>query len=173
MLDLSPGGATYVADLHTAAIAVRELPPAPAAEPKLVLRSRVPGRERWYVHLLEDNPRLAAALELVLRSEEGIEEAIANPVTGRVLVRYRPGSLVEPMATLLRRAVAAGPMSQEEFAALRPTKLPGPFCKHLFTAEVACSLSHVVLFGGLCPLGIAATVVLLWLHRGSRTHIHG
>ena len=57
--------------------------------------------------------------ELVLRSEEGIEEVRANPLTGRVLVRYRPGSVSESVKTLLSRAVEAGPMSVEEFAVLR------------------------------------------------------
>src|SRR5260370_28260725 len=42
------------------------------AQPVVFLCSQVPGRERWYVDALEVNPRLAAAVELVLRSEEGI-----------------------------------------------------------------------------------------------------
>lgn len=144
-----------------------------AVQPKMVLRSRVPGRERWYVDAVEDNPRLAAAVDLVLRSEEGIEEVLANPLTGRVLVRYQPGSVSESIQTLLCRAIAAGPMSVEEFAAFRHEQPRGSFSKHLLTTEIACSLSHMLLFGGFCPIGLAATGVLLLLHRNSSPHTHG
>jgi hypothetical protein len=174
MLDLSPGGATQALELGTATVAVREVPQASTRRPKLVLRSRIPGRERWFVDVLEGNPRLAAAVELVLRSEEGVDEARANPLTGRVLFRYRADSISESVETLLRRAVEAGPMSEAEFAALKPERPQGgSFSKQLLTAEIACSLSHIVLFGGFCPLGLAATGVLLWLHKSSRAHVHG
>jgi len=115
---------------------------------------------------------LAAAVELVLRTEEGIEEVRANPLTGRVLVRYRPDALAEPVETLLSRAINSGPISREEFAALRSAQAPESFSKHMVTAEVACCLSHVVIFGGFCPIGLAATGLLLLLHRRSRTHSH-
>lgn len=141
--------------------------------PKLVLRSQVRGRERWYADAVEDNPRLAAAVELLLRKQEGIDEARANPLTGRVLIRYRPDSISVSIENLLCRAIEAGPMSREEFAVLRSEQPKGSFSKQLFTAEIACSLSHIVLFGGLCPLGLAATGVLLLLHRRSGTHAHG
>jgi hypothetical protein len=173
MLDLSLRGTAVLTERHTATAAVREVPRIAARQPRLVLRSRTPERERWYVDLLEDNPRLAAAVELVLRSEEGIEEVRANPLTGRVLVRYRPDAIPESVETLLCRAVQAGPMSREEFAALRPKQPGSSASKRLLTAEIVCSLSHLVIFGGLCPLGLAATGVLLLLHRQSGTHTHG
>jgi len=139
----------------------------------LRLCSRTAGRERWHTRALEDRPRLAAAVELVLRTEEGIEEVNANPLTGRVLVRYRPDAISEPVETLLSRALNAGPMSRAEFAALRSgAQAPDSFSKHMVTAEIACSLSHVVIFGGFCPIGLAATGLLLLLHRRSRTHSH-
>ena len=140
--------------------------------PWLSLRSRVPGRERWYADVLEDNPRLAAAVELVLRSEEGIEEVRANPLTGRVLVRYQPDSVVASVETLLRRAIEGGPLSAEEFAVFQSEQPQCSVSKQLLTAEVACSLSHMVLFGGFCPIGLAATGVLLLLHRRSKAHTH-
>jgi len=138
----------------------------------LRLCSRTAGRERWYTGALQDRPRLAAAVELVLRTEEGIEEVRANPLTGRVLVRYRPDAIAEPVETLLSRAINSGPMSREEFAALRSAQAPESFSRQLVTAEVACCLSHVVIFGGFCPIGLAATGLLLLLHRRSRTHSH-
>jgi hypothetical protein len=173
MLDLSPRGTAEVAELCTATNAVKNVPRVPARQPRLVLRSRVPERDRWYVDLLEDNPRLAAAVELVLRSEEGIEEARANPLTGRVLVRYRPNVIPKSVEALLRRAVDGGPMTREEFAALRPERPVGSGSKQLLTAEIACCVPHLVLFGGICPLGLAATGVLFLLHRRSAAHTHG
>ena len=139
----------------------------------LRLCSRTAGRERWYTGALQDRPRLAAAVELVLRTEEGIEEVRANPLTGRVLVRYRPDAISEPVESLLSRALNAGPLSRSEFAALRSrAQASDSFSKHMITAEIACSLSHVVIFGGFCPIGLAATGLLLLLHRRSRTHSH-
>ena len=46
----------------------------------------MPGRERWHVDVLENNRRLAAAVELVLQSEEGVREARVNPINGRVFM---------------------------------------------------------------------------------------
>jgi hypothetical protein len=121
---------------------------------------------------LEDNPRLAAAVELILRSEPGIEEAIANPLTGRVLVRWRPNSISEPVETMIRRTLQAGPLSAEEFAAFQAERSQSSLSNPLLTTEIACSLSHLILFGGLCPLGLAATGILLLAHRRSRVHAH-
>ena len=151
----------------------RIVAPTTPRRPRLVLRSRIPGRQRWYADAIENNPRLAAAVELILRTETGVEEVRANPLTGRVLVRYQPGTVTEPIETMIRRAIAAGPLSPEEFAAFQATRPVCSLSKQLLAAEVACSLSHMVLFGGFCPIGLAATGVLLLLHRRSRAHAHG
>src|SRR5580692_1868410 len=90
-----------------------------ARRPKILLRSQAPGRQRWYVDALEDNPRLAAAVELVLQSEEGIHKASVNPLTGRILVHHNPDLLPEIIEALIHRAIEFGPMSREEFSALR------------------------------------------------------
>jgi hypothetical protein len=172
MLDLVSVGGAQVSDLRLAEPAVLKVGEALAPQPKLVLHSRLAGRERWYVNLLEDNPRLAAAVELVLRSEDGIVHARANPLTGRVLVRYRPDAISEPVERLLRRALKAGPMSPEEFAALGPAGRHGPFSKQFLTAEIACSLSQLMIFGGLCPLGLAAAGILILLNRRAGRHAH-
>jgi len=171
MLNLALNDNPKIAELTEGTTWQRKSGKPAAAQPKMVLRSRIPGRERWYVDALEDRPRLAAAVELVLRSEEGIEEVRANPLTGRVLVRYRPDSVSESVETLLGRAIEAGPMSAEEFAALRSERPRSSFSKQLVTAEIACCLSHMVVFGGLCPIGLAATGVLLLLHRRA-AHTH-
>ena len=144
------------------------------AQGKLCLRSRIPGRERWHVSELEDNPPLAAAVELVLRSEEGIEEVRANPVTGRVLIRFRPELLPDSVESMLGRALAGGPMSGEEYAALIARRTPeDSFAEQLVKTELVCSAFRMVLFGAFCPLGVAATCALVLLHRRSPAHAQG
>jgi hypothetical protein len=93
-----------------------------ADRPKLILHSRVPGRERWRIDSLEDNPRLAAALELMLRGEKGIEAVHANPLTGKILIRFRPDLVSVPIEVLLRQALDFGPMSSQEFSSFAPRK---------------------------------------------------
>jgi hypothetical protein len=134
-------------------------------QPKLVLCSQVRGRERWYVDALENNPRLAAAVALVLRSEEGIEGAGANPLTGRVLVHYNPGLVSESVEALIRRAIEFGPMSREEFSSFQSEQGHFFSAKHLIAAELGCSAIKLFLLGGCCPLGLAAASALLFCYR--------
>jgi hypothetical protein len=126
--------------------------------PKLC--SAVPGRERWLVEELIGKPRWAAAVELVLRGEEGVETAVANPLTGRVLVRFSPSRLTAPVEILLRQALSFGPMSRRDFAA-RQTNSDfrlGP--AHLVAAELGCFLVKMTLLGGCCFTGGAAAAML-------------
>ena len=127
--------------------------------------SRISGRERWHVKLLEDRPRLAAAVELVLQTEPGMLEARVNSVTGRVLVCYDPVTLTGPIETLLARALEAGPLTQEEFSLLRAKPQPIVLSNRLIAMEVACGLSHVVLMGGFCPLGLVSAAALFLVKR--------
>src|ERR1700722_14763815 len=78
--------------------------------------SRIRGRELWYVDGLRGNERLAAAVEVALKGESGVEEAVANPLTGRVLIRYSPDHVQAPVEILIRRALALGPMLEREFS---------------------------------------------------------
>jgi Heavy metal associated domain 2 len=135
-------------------------------KPRMHLRSQVRGRQRWYVDALEDNARLAAAVELVLRSEEGIHGASVNPLTGRVLVHHDPELLPEIIEALIHRAIEFGPMSREEFSALRSdghNHFLG--AGHLIAAEIACSVIKMFLLGGGCQIGLAAGVLLLFHWR--------
>ena len=132
----------------------------------MVLCSRVPGRERWYVDALEDNPRLAATVEVVLRSEEGMLDARANPLTGRVMVRYRRDLLSESPEALIRRAVEFGPMSEAEFSSFRSKKTPATLSfRHLLLAELGCSAINLIILGELCPFVLGAIGLHLLLHR--------
>jgi hypothetical protein len=138
---------------------------ASVRDPAITLRSRVRGRGRWYIDALEDNPRLAATVELILQGEEGIERAEANPLTGRVLVHFRPGLDFEWIEQLIHRALEFGPMSREEFSTLRSRPLESFSLKHVLTAEIGCTALKMALFGGCCPAALAAAGLLFLLHR--------
>ena len=129
--------------------------------------SRLRGRERWHVGGLRGNRRLATAVEVALRGELGVEEAAANPVTGRVLVRFSPDHIQAPVEILIRRALEFDTMTEREFS--RPVRSQ-PFLlpKRLLAAELGCSLFKLLLFGGIsCPVGgiwcAAAVIVSLRL----------
>jgi hypothetical protein len=115
--------------------------------------SRIRGRERWHLGGLRGNERLAAALEVALKGEAGVEEAVANPLTGRVLVRYSPEHVQAPVEILIRRALALDPMLEGEFSrplASRLFLLP----MRLLAAELGCSLLKLLLLGGASgPVG--------------------
>jgi len=133
--------------------------------PAMVLCSRIPGRDRWYVDALEDAPRLAAAVELVLKSEEGVLDAHANPLTGRVLVHYRPDLLSEAIEGLIHRAIEFGPMSRAEFSSLRSHEPGTPPLRFLLAAEIGCTALKLMFLGGCCPLALSAAGLLLLMHR--------
>jgi hypothetical protein len=113
--------------------------------------SRIRGRERWHVAGLKGNERLAAAVEVTLKGESGVEEAVANPMTGRVLVRYLPEHVQASVEILIRRALALAPMIEQEFS--RPvTSKPFLLPKRLLVAEAGCSLLKLLFLGGIsCP----------------------
>jgi hypothetical protein len=114
--------------------------------------SRVRGRERWYVGGLKGNEPLAAAMSVALRGEPGVEEAAANPLTGRVLVRYLPDHIQAPVEMLIRRALALFPVIEREFALSVKSK-PFLLLKRLLKAELGCSLLKLLFFGGIsCPV---------------------
>jgi hypothetical protein len=124
--------------------------------------SRINGRERWYVAGLKGNERLARAVELALTGEPGVEEAVANPLTGRVLVRYLPGRVQGSVEMLIRRALSMDIMIERAFS--RPvTSKPFLLPKRLFLAELGCSSLKFLLFGGIsCPIaGIWYAAVVL------------
>jgi hypothetical protein len=78
---------------------------------------------------------------------------VANPLTGRVLVRYSPDHVQAPVEMLIRRALALGPMLEQEFS--RPlTSKPFLLPKRLLVAELGCSSLKFLLLGGIsCPGG--------------------
>jgi ATP-binding cassette subfamily B protein len=69
----------------------------------LRLRSAVPGRERWEVDGLQGRPALARGLQTGLLADPAVLRAEANPVTGRVLVVFIPGTPGFDAESLIRR----------------------------------------------------------------------
>jgi hypothetical protein len=70
---------------------------------------------------LRGNERLAAALDVALKGESGVEEVVANPLTGRVLVRYSPYHVQASVETLILRALALDPWSESFPAPSHPS----------------------------------------------------
>ncbi len=125
--------------------------------------SRIRGRERWYVSGLEGNERLARALEVALQGESGVEEALANPLTGRVLVHYLPDLMQGSVEMLIRRALALNTTIERAFS--RPvTSRPFLLPKGLLVAELGCSSLKILVFGGIsCPLVAISCAAAVYL----------
>jgi hypothetical protein len=124
--------------------------------------SRIRGRERWHVGGLRGNQRLAAAVEAALKGASGVEEAAANPLTGRILIRYSPDHIEASVETLIRQALALHPVIEQELSRPVASK-PFLLTKRVLVAELGCSLFKLLVFGGIsCPAGIwwAAGVVV-------------
>ncbi|AUX34054.1 cation-transporting ATPase [Sorangium cellulosum] len=70
---------------------------------------------RWDVSGLKDHPRYAAAVESALEREPGIREVHANPVTGRLLLRFDRGLTRIAIEAKLRAALSSPPLAQEAY----------------------------------------------------------
>jgi ATP-binding cassette, subfamily B, bacterial len=137
-------------------------------ESQLRRRSGIRGRERWHVSGLKGNQRLAATLEMALRGESGVTEAVANPLTGCILVRY---SQVQASVEILIRSALTlkHPIESEVLQPVASKRYSLP--ARLLTAELGCSLLKFLLLGGAsAPIrGIvwAAGIIVVLAFRGS------
>jgi ATP-binding cassette subfamily B protein len=68
-------------------------------------KSLIPGRQRWEVDVVLNNPRVARLIEKSLASEAGIQSVRANPVTGRVLVFHEDELSTQTVASLVKSTV--------------------------------------------------------------------
>jgi ATP-binding cassette subfamily B protein len=84
---------------------IKRKPTAPKPEFDVRLRSALPGRERWEVESIRRRPRLAAAVQNELQQNRGLLSVSANPMSGRILVLYQPGTLDGQMGTLIMAAL--------------------------------------------------------------------
>ena len=137
--------------------------------PQMKLCSRIAGRERWHARTLENNPRLAAAMQLVLQTEEGVIEARVNPLTGRVLVLYDPSAVTQSIERMLSRALEVCPLSPEDFLLFRSEPPAASSLGRFLSAEAACGLFHTIFLGGLCPVGLACAAALFLIEQAGHS----
>jgi cation-transporting P-type ATPase C len=99
-----------------------------AAAADIELLSEYPGRQRWRVRGIESSPRLAMAVEIALRKDPRFVAVKANPITGRVLVKWHPYCAPGSVRSVISSALAEGPVSE---TALRksPSKPDGKIRK--------------------------------------------
>lgn len=80
----------------------------------------LPGRIRWHIPLLLDNPALADAVRRQLLSMHGVRGARAEPLTGSVLLEFAPALSQADAARLVDDAIA------EALASPSPTAVASP-----------------------------------------------
>jgi len=109
-----------------------------ARMPEMILLSNVPGRQRWRVPAIDSKPRLAAAVELALRNESGVLLVKANPLTGRILLKWHPSQRPPEIRPIVCRALDKGPVSLAVYQ------------KHLGTPDRKVrTLIHKLVLGGI------------------------
>jgi ATP-binding cassette subfamily B protein len=130
------------------------------------VRSRVPGRERWNIPVLRNNPALCEAVGLVLRGESGVLECQASPVSGRLLLRFEPGRITAPVDQMIRSALSFGPLNSREMR-MNGAKAGRNALRSLFVAELGCVLLKSALLAGGCVPGgaLAAAAMFFLFHR--------
>jgi ATP-binding cassette subfamily B protein len=69
------------------------------------LKSVVPGRQRWEADALQDQPKIADLIEGILRRQPDIFLAVANPLTGRILVQFNGALTATEVSRLVKDAV--------------------------------------------------------------------
>jgi manganese/zinc-transporting P-type ATPase C len=93
---------------------------AVALVPQMDLLSDIPGRQRWRVPRIDSKPRLAAAVEIALRRETGVLFVKANPLTGRILIKWDPSQRRPGIKSIIAKALETGPVSESAYVKLRP-----------------------------------------------------
>jgi manganese/zinc-transporting P-type ATPase C len=86
--------------------------------PQMRLLSNVPGRQRWYVPGMQNNPRVAARVEMMLRTEPRLLRVCVNFRTGRILIQWDASQSIE-IERLVREALVRGPVSNSSYEELR------------------------------------------------------
>jgi len=72
-----------------------------------MITSFIPGRVRIRLASLKD-PETAANIEALISSHRGIDKAVANPVTGGLLIEYDPAALALETARQALQAIDPG-----------------------------------------------------------------
>src|ERR1700716_3696069 len=93
---------------------------AHVALPETHFVSAIPGRQRWSVPAIDSRPRLAAAVEMALRKDPRVLSANANPLTGRVLIKWDPAQRPPAIRSLIGSALTKGPVSETVYRKAYP-----------------------------------------------------
>jgi membrane-associated phospholipid phosphatase len=124
------------------------------------IHTAVKGRARYKVNGLHHSEACKNYLEFRLLREEIITHALANPLTGNILVFFQPNWNLNAIALLLHNIVLD---YQKEVARIRPSKadisIVTAKAKHLPVDKVGNSL--VLLSGAVCTLALCSGL----LHR--------
>jgi manganese/zinc-transporting P-type ATPase C len=91
-----------------------------ARNSKISILSNVPGRQRWSVPEIDSRPHLAMAIEVALRKDPAVLLVTANPLTGRVLVKWLPSQEAPAIEALILAAMDSGPVSPAVYQKLHP-----------------------------------------------------
>ena len=86
--------------------------------PQIRLLSNVPRRQRWYVPGMQNKPRVAAGVEMMLRREPRLLHVRVNFRTGRILIHWDASQSIE-IEPLVRKALVRGPVSNSSYQELR------------------------------------------------------
>ena len=128
---------------------------AVARMPEMILLSDVPGRQRWRVPAIESRPRLAVAVELALRNESGALLVKVNPLTGRILLKWHPSQKPPEIRSIVRKALAKGPVSIAVYQKRRGT--PDPKVRTLIGKLVLGGVKLTLILFSRVIWGAAAT----------------
>ena len=93
--------------------------PAVVHLPQMDLLSNIAGRQRWRVPAIESRPRLAAAVEIALRKRSGALSVKANPITGKILIKWHPSQRPPEIKSIICKALETGPLSETAYRKLR------------------------------------------------------
>ena len=135
-------------------------------EPGIRLLSATRGRERWEVKAIGRKPTLARKLEENLLEYPGIKDVTANPVSGRVLVLFEPGTLglhvesliLDGLDNVKSKGLATKPASSNGSSLSRIIKLSLPDRKKVAEPAILSLVGHAVgVVLGLCFVGIFNT----------------
>ncbi len=127
-------------------------PVSPEDPPGVRLLSTTRGRDRWAVTVLKGRSYLARDLEQALLEHEGILQASANPVTGRILILYSPKRLSSPIDLLLlgslkkisRRRIGKVSNLKPVSSLSRVIRTSLPESKHLVTPPLLSIAGHTL-----------------------------
>lgn len=145
--------------------------------PRLRRLSVIPGRQRWHADAVFRNPAVARRLEELLLVSAKVQQARANPVTGRVLVVHDPAIPSDEVATLLEEAVersastSRGGVGEREPAAGPRTRFSQALAGGaVTTVALGCGwLCRGLLAQPLVGLGVTVAATAVIVKRASRS----